>query len=72
MSIINGLVIPGGAGTLRPGNHLYDTATYLLDLAMDANDRGIHFPVHGTCLGIELMGVAVSRNYSLLDKYASL
>lgn len=45
MSIINGLVIPGGAGTLRPGNHLYDTATYLLDLAMDANDRGIHFPV---------------------------
>lgn len=68
---INGLVIPGGGGLLRPGNHFYDTAAKLINKAIAANDAGDFFPVHGVCLGIEILSVAISRNYSLLDIFDS-
>jgi gamma-glutamyl hydrolase len=65
---VNGLLLPGGGGRLAPGHPYYDTAALLLRLALDANDRGDYFPVHGTCLGMEVLAVIVSRNSSVLAR----
>ena len=42
---VNGLLIPGGSQTLRPGEPFYDTVAELFNLALDANDAGDYFPV---------------------------
>lgn len=63
---VNGLLLPGGGARLRPGHPYYDTAALLLQLALEANDKGDYFPVHGTCLGMEALAVIVSRNETIL------
>eukprot|EP00878_Enallax_costatus_P002549 GHUV01002731.1.p1 GENE.GHUV01002731.1~~GHUV01002731.1.p1 ORF type:complete len:355 (+),score=97.23 GHUV01002731.1:235-1299(+) len=63
---INGLLIPGGGATLEPGHKFYDAAEYLTQMAIEANDKGDYFPVHGTCLGMEVLSVIISRNTSIL------
>ncbi|GFR43452.1 hypothetical protein Agub_g4535 [Astrephomene gubernaculifera] len=68
-AVINGLLLPGGGATLEPGHLFYDTARHLVDLALDANDNGDYFPVHGTCLGMETLSVILSSNYTLLSSY---
>jgi hypothetical protein len=42
---INGLLLPGGGASLRPGRLFYDTAARLVQMAIEANDRGDYFPV---------------------------
>jgi gamma-glutamyl hydrolase len=44
-SAINGLLLPGGGADLRPGHAFYDTAARLVQLAIEANDKGDYFPV---------------------------
>lgn len=68
-SIVNGVLIPGGGATLSPGHMFYDTASLLVDLAIEANDNGDYFPVHGTCLGMETLTVIISQNYTILENY---
>lgn len=65
-SAINGLLLPGGGADLRPGHAFYDTAARLVQLAIEANDKGDYFPVHGTCLGLETLSIIISRNTSIL------
>ncbi|KAK9816035.1 hypothetical protein WJX74_001849 [Apatococcus lobatus] len=67
--LINGVLIPGGAGTLAAGYQFFDTAKLLMELALAANDQGDYFPVHGTCLGFQLMCIAISQNESLLSSF---
>jgi hypothetical protein len=45
---INGLLLPGGGAELRPGQPFYDTAARLVQLAVEANDKGDYFPVSWT------------------------
>eukprot|EP00884_Botryococcus_braunii_P017094 jgi/Botrbrau1/4068/Bobra.152_3s0024.1 len=68
-NIVNGFLLPGGSAILRPGHHWFDTAKLMLDLAMDANDRGDYFPVLAICLGFETLSIAISGNTSLLTRY---
>jgi hypothetical protein len=42
---INGLLLPGGGANLSPGHPFFDAAHYLVELALDANDKGDYFPV---------------------------
>lgn len=42
---INGLLLPGGGANLSPGHPFYDTAATLVDMALEANDKGDYFPV---------------------------
>lgn len=42
---MNAILLPGGGATLEPGYGYYDVSAKLLQLAMDANDRGDFFPV---------------------------
>lgn len=68
-SIVNGVLIPGGGAVLSPGHMFYDTARLLVDLAIEANDNGDYFPIHGTCLGMETLTVVVSQNYTILGDF---
>jgi gamma-glutamyl hydrolase len=43
--MINGLLLPGGGATLEPGHLFYDTASKLINMALDANNAGDYFPV---------------------------
>lgn len=67
--IINGLLLPGGGANLSPGHPFYDTAKLLVDMALEANDNGDYFPVHGTCLGLELLSVIFSGNTTILGNF---
>jgi len=67
--MINGVLIPGGGAKLTPGHKFYDTARQLVELAIDANDNGDYFPVHGTCLGMETLCIVLSENYTILSQF---
>ncbi|KAL4856809.1 Gamma-glutamyl hydrolase A [Chlorella vulgaris] len=66
---VNGILIPGGAQDLRPGQPFFDTVSQLVDLAIAANDKGNYFPVHGTCLGFEALAIVASANHSILSEF---
>ncbi|XP_053197989.1 gamma-glutamyl hydrolase [Scomber japonicus] len=56
---INGVLFPGGAASITSSG--YATAGKIFyDLAIEAKDRGVHFPVWGTCLGFEMLTVLTS------------
>jgi hypothetical protein len=42
---INGVLLPGGGARLSPLHKFYDTAAYLVELTLAANDAGNYFPV---------------------------
>lgn len=66
---VNGLVIPGGTVSIfETGDHpkFRAAAKYLMELAMESNDAGVPFPVHGTCAGFELMSVLTAETDSVL------
>lgn len=68
-SMINGLLLPGGGASLKPGHQFYESASLLVHLAIAANDNGDYFPVHGTCLGMETLSIIVTQNYTILADY---
>eukprot|EP00201_Polytomella_parva_P017131 CAMPEP_0175056798 /NCGR_PEP_ID=MMETSP0052_2-20121109/10886_1 /TAXON_ID=51329 ORGANISM="Polytomella parva, Strain SAG 63-3" /NCGR_SAMPLE_ID=MMETSP0052_2 /ASSEMBLY_ACC=CAM_ASM_000194 /LENGTH=345 /DNA_ID=CAMNT_0016321895 /DNA_START=132 /DNA_END=1169 /DNA_ORIENTATION=- len=68
-NIINGLIIPGGGAHLSEGHKFYDTVSFLVDLAVKANDMGDFFPVHGTCLGMEALVVYFSGDCKILGTF---
>ncbi|BBN11618.1 gamma-glutamyl hydrolase [Marchantia polymorpha subsp. ruderalis] len=59
-SVINGLLLPGG-DTNMDGGPFLDTVKLLLDWAIEANDKGDYFPVHGTCLGMEVLANVIAQ-----------
>lgn len=65
------MLIPGGSQDLRPGHPYYDSAELLLKLALEANDNGDYFPVHGTCLGFEALAIIASGNHSILSRFSA-
>lgn len=68
---VNGILIPGGAQNLRPGEPFFDVVSQLYDLALEANDKGEYFPVYGICLGFETLSIIASRNHSILSDFDS-
>ena len=51
---VNGVFFPGGiVGWFT--SDFYKNAKLLWDLAIEANDKGVYFPIWGTCLGFEMM-----------------
>ncbi|KAL4434657.1 hypothetical protein ABPG77_002780 [Micractinium sp. CCAP 211/92] len=68
---VNGILIPGGAQNLRPGEPFFDVVSQLYDLAIEANDKGEYFPVYGICLGFETLSIIASRNHSILSDFDS-
>lgn len=68
---INGVLLPGGGTTLvitktKKPTKFAKTGMHIIKKAIEFNDNGDHFPIWGTCLGYELLLLAVSKNMSLL------
>jgi gamma-glutamyl hydrolase len=66
---VNGILIPGGGQELSPGHAYYDAVKILFDLTIEENKKGVHFPLHGTCLGFEALAVAAAGNASVLATF---
>jgi len=68
---VNGVLFPGGGADISVNSALWNTAKYLVDLAMAANDKGDYFPIEGHCLGFELLSNVIAQNNSILEKFNS-
>eukprot|EP00898_Chlorokybus_atmophyticus_P000915 jgi/Chlat1/1824/Chrsp138S02143 len=66
---VNAIIFPGGDAALEHDSPFYKTGRKLFKLAQAANDRGDYFPIHGTCLGFELLMTIVS-NKSVDDLFS--
>eukprot|EP00878_Enallax_costatus_P015279 GHUV01015998.1.p1 GENE.GHUV01015998.1~~GHUV01015998.1.p1 ORF type:complete len:381 (+),score=77.51 GHUV01015998.1:217-1359(+) len=67
---VNGLVFPGGLTWLWLDAPYVITARKLFNWALEENDKGNPFPIHGTCLGFQLLHILVSnvsRNDLLIE-----
>lgn len=71
---INGVIIPGGNAALWTSDKNMSDFTlagqYIIQLAIEANNKGDYFPIWGTCLGYELMMIAVA-NEDVLNTFNS-
>ncbi|XP_073984569.1 gamma-glutamyl hydrolase-like isoform X2 [Rhodnius prolixus] len=52
---INGLVLPGGNTWFDSANGYADAGDVLFEAAKELNNAGVHFPILGICLGVELL-----------------
>jgi gamma-glutamyl hydrolase len=68
---VNGVLFPGGSADIGVNSPLYNTAKYIVSLAMEANDKGDYFPIEAHCLGFELLSSVVAQNSSILEKFDS-
>eukprot|EP00768_Dysnectes_brevis_P001685 gnl/Dysnectes_brevis/1463_a1657_3923.p1 GENE.gnl/Dysnectes_brevis/1463_a1657_3923~~gnl/Dysnectes_brevis/1463_a1657_3923.p1 ORF type:complete len:328 (+),score=48.67 gnl/Dysnectes_brevis/1463_a1657_3923:36-986(+) len=66
---ISGVLFTGGPDviSLDPINNYTATADAILDHSIDISSRGGSFPVHGTCLGFELLATLISRDDDVLS-----
>jgi len=61
---INGIIFPGGGSNIRKeaGNRFREASEFLFDLAVKANDNDDTFPIHGTCMGFQMLGAIVAQD----------
>lgn len=52
---INGLYIPGGGHYASNNKTLYRCCKNMVKLALQKNRQGVHFPVWGACMGMQLL-----------------
>ncbi|MEW5303346.1 MAG: hypothetical protein WDW36_006048 [Sanguina aurantia] len=67
---VNAIIFPGGLTWLWLDAPYVIAARKLFNMAVAANDAGDVFPIHGTCLGFQLLHILVSnvsRNDLLVD-----
>jgi gamma-glutamyl hydrolase len=62
------VIVPGGGTNIKntTGNKGRQTAQLLYNLALESNDRGDPFPIHGTCLGFQLLTLLTAQNDSVI------
>eukprot|EP00826_Nyctotherus_ovalis_P005065 TRINITY_DN11136_c0_g1_i1.p1 TRINITY_DN11136_c0_g1~~TRINITY_DN11136_c0_g1_i1.p1 ORF type:complete len:318 (-),score=42.74 TRINITY_DN11136_c0_g1_i1:118-1071(-) len=70
----NGLCLPGGFSNIwrveegkKAESDYAKAGNALLELAVEANRKGVYFPVLGICLGFELMVSYVAKDFSLIE-----
>lgn len=65
---INGIVFPGGGAAIKkkPGNRFREAADLLYGLTLKSNDEGDPFPMHGTCLGFQMLSVMAAEDDGVL------
>lgn len=68
MAGLNGLLFPGGSASLDIGSDFFKTAAHLFKSAIALNDKGVYFPIWGTCLGFEFLNImGAGEDESVLD-----
>jgi gamma-glutamyl hydrolase len=71
LSQINGVVFPGGDMSIDISNQWTANTKYILEYAMDQNNKGNVYPIWATCLGFEALAVITSQvrnNMSTLSR----
>jgi len=57
---VNGILFTGGALSLSNTTTYVQTAQYLLDYIIDQYNNDVYVPLHGTCLGSQLLATLVA------------
>lgn len=63
---MNGAVFPGGDVPFFTSKY-YKNAELIFKLAKEENDKGNHFPIWGTCQGLQTMNVLVAQTESIIS-----
>lgn len=65
---LNGVLFTGGGLSLAPDTAYYRTGHYIFQQVQAINDAGVHFPLHGTCMGFEFLSIlGAGGNASVLQ-----
>ncbi|CAG9322173.1 GGH1_3 [Blepharisma stoltei] len=77
MSRVNAIMLLGGRANLvkrKKGKYQFteyaNKALYVVNKAIEMNDKGVYYPVFGTCLGFEAMFVAAAGE-NVLERFDS-
>lgn len=62
LSQINGVVFPGGEMPIDVRNQWTSNTKFILEYAMNENNKGNPYPIWATCLGYEALAVITSLN----------
>lgn len=62
----NGIFFQGGSNDLDLSNEFVKKSTFVLNKAIEINNRGIYYPVWGTCQGFELLHMIISEDNDIL------
>ncbi|KAL1517522.1 hypothetical protein ABEB36_001277 [Hypothenemus hampei] len=57
----NGLLFPGGGTYFNETGGYGEAATKLYQVALEYNDKGVYYPVWGTCLGLQVLMYAALK-----------
>ncbi|KAL6059606.1 folate gamma-glutamyl hydrolase [Balamuthia mandrillaris] len=66
---VNGILFTGG-GLDLPGSLYLRNSMLLYQWAIEANNKGDHFPLWGTCQGFEMFAIIASGNDSVLGSFS--
>lgn len=64
---VNGVLFTGGGLNLTFDDPYVATADAIFRYALAANDAGDFFPLHGTCMGMQLLSILAAHNTSVLS-----
>lgn len=64
---LNGVLFPGGGVQFNINNRWTSNANFILQYAIQQNDKGNVFPIWGTCLGHQLLGFLTNDYVSPLS-----
>lgn len=79
LSGINGVLFPGGEAEIIKNNSSGEKnltyfgrhSKFITDHIVWMNEKGTYFPLFGTCLGHEIIAIAISEDYDVLSKVNS-
>lgn len=66
---VNGVLFQGGMRNLDLAREWEKNAAYILDKAKEINDKGIYFPLWGTCQGFQLFHMRVAKDTNVLSNF---
>lgn len=70
LGALNGVLFTGGEESLLPTSPYYQTASHIWDKVLASNDKGVYFPLWGTCMGFQLISLLAAQNQTVLSHYA--
>jgi gamma-glutamyl hydrolase len=70
LSSVNGVLFTGGGLNLWFNTTYVQTANYIFNQVQKFNDQGIFYPLHGTCMGMQLLSILSAHNESVLSTNA--
>lgn len=67
---VNGVLFTGGGLSLLPNTTYYKTARAIFERVQRKNEAGVHLPLHGTCMGFQLLSILAADDEGVLSHHA--